>query len=1012
MNSVPPALGVAPLVSIIIPVFNGARYVAEAIDSALAQSHQNLEVIVVDDGSDDGGATAAICAEYGDQIRYFRKPNGGVASALNFGISKMSGSYFSWLSHDDRYLPDKVRAQLDMMLGHPEPVVVFGDAFVIDAEGKRQSQTGLVERWRPAFDARWLALEGRLSGCTLLIPRTCFDQCGVFDESRPTVQDIELWYRIGSRYKFVFCAEVLVESRVHPGQGSAREWHRDEATLTLIDLFKKYMRDRGALHGPDQGERAKYRFWRHHLPRGYPGLRRFCERLRLEGRQRCRVAVVDGGGGAIGGVVRTLVEEGFRDVKVVGRPVALSVVPEPLGPAADATSGGDAGHLGRAPGRDLSADLSELEGTEIVVLGFGDGRKLESLAGEMDRVIGLEADAVIWPASEGSGPRLAARASALRAALDRVAQGDPTGLPQELAMVAAAVFCSPPVPASTPCAEAATKPSQGASEKPVPDDAPRIPAGSRRPAADGTPDLLAEGTVPLGKPASGIVPKIIDESRPRPGTERIRRLLSAPSLGRVIQELAIGVHRLAPDAISRRAVAGVEWIYCARGRIDPGWYLTQYAEVRAEGWHPSLHYLNRGWREGKDPSPQFSTRVNAAFLPSPGHLNPLTRSAFAGRSFAMARSDHARWNPVPGETAAVRAGEPAPAFPPDAAGDVPDAAAAGVPERAVAAGADQSRSGGAFLILSDGSEAAGAWAIALGRVAGRRTAIWHATLKDGAVRDAVDAAGNPVDLHEAGVVETAGRLLPLSRAVDRIEIIGSVSNGDVVKLLSVGPVPYDVLPLSRSDVDTGTDLLRRAARVFAPSVHAKRLIDEQAKADAVLLRLPDFTAAVRFPVSTLDAWPGEALRVLAVSGSPSSAVGIVEVAQNMGREPIEILGTGPACSEPAIRRSVPWRHDVPLVELVGALDPHLIWLHSDLDFRPPCALVDVLRMGRPTLVSGAPVNWEGLAGRARTWNMVGRDTSGIVALLAGLAAGSSPSPEGNKAREGAGPARPPIEELL
>ena len=97
-----------PLVSIIIPVYNGADYVAEAIDSALNQTYKNIEIIVVNDGSNDNGKTEKIVLSYGEKIRYFSKENGGVSSALNIGIANMKGEYFSWLSHDDMYLPSKI----------------------------------------------------------------------------------------------------------------------------------------------------------------------------------------------------------------------------------------------------------------------------------------------------------------------------------------------------------------------------------------------------------------------------------------------------------------------------------------------------------------------------------------------------------------------------------------------------------------------------------------------------------------------------------------------------------------------------------------------------------------------------------------------------------------------------------------------------------------------------------------------------------------------------------------
>lgn len=83
-----------PLVSIIIPVYNGSNYMREAIDSALAQTYSNIEIIVVNDGSNDDGETRNIALSYGDKIRYFEKENGGVSTALNLGIKNMGGIFF------------------------------------------------------------------------------------------------------------------------------------------------------------------------------------------------------------------------------------------------------------------------------------------------------------------------------------------------------------------------------------------------------------------------------------------------------------------------------------------------------------------------------------------------------------------------------------------------------------------------------------------------------------------------------------------------------------------------------------------------------------------------------------------------------------------------------------------------------------------------------------------------------------------------------------------------------
>ena len=83
-----------PKVTIIIPVYNGSDFLAEAIDAALAQTYEKCEILVINDGSSDGGASEQIALSYGNKIRYYFKENGGVSSALNFAFEKMTGEWF------------------------------------------------------------------------------------------------------------------------------------------------------------------------------------------------------------------------------------------------------------------------------------------------------------------------------------------------------------------------------------------------------------------------------------------------------------------------------------------------------------------------------------------------------------------------------------------------------------------------------------------------------------------------------------------------------------------------------------------------------------------------------------------------------------------------------------------------------------------------------------------------------------------------------------------------------
>ena len=209
-----------PKVSIVIPVYNGSNYMREAIDSALEQTYKNKEIIVVNDGSDDGGKTEGIARSYGDKIRYCYKENGGVASALNLGIREMTGEYFSWLSHDDLYYTIKIERQIEWLRNKGDKnTVTFCDFDVIDEDSM------LLESQK--IDPKYLSpqvltiLSTSIHGCSLLIPKPCFDSVGGFNEKLKTVQDIEMWFRFClADIKFAYIPEVMVKSRRHAKQGS------------------------------------------------------------------------------------------------------------------------------------------------------------------------------------------------------------------------------------------------------------------------------------------------------------------------------------------------------------------------------------------------------------------------------------------------------------------------------------------------------------------------------------------------------------------------------------------------------------------------------------------------------------------------------------------------------------------------------------------------------------------------------------------------------------------------
>ncbi|MGE5189527.1 MAG: glycosyltransferase [Gemmatimonadota bacterium] len=241
-------MGADPRVSIVIPVYNGSDFMREAIDSALAQTWPNVEVIVVNDGSDDGGKTDAIARAYGDRIRYVIKENGGVASALNAGIGAMSGDCFSWLSHDDVYCRRKIEIQVARLRKEGRDVVLYGDYDLVDAGSRRLATTRVGWMREPDFRMALVA-DIPVNGCTVLVPKACFDAAGTFDETLRISQDYDMWFRLAGRYDFVHVPEVLIGSRLHPGQGTnvLRDVCRDEGNRTFVRFLDAIAADPGPL---------------------------------------------------------------------------------------------------------------------------------------------------------------------------------------------------------------------------------------------------------------------------------------------------------------------------------------------------------------------------------------------------------------------------------------------------------------------------------------------------------------------------------------------------------------------------------------------------------------------------------------------------------------------------------------------------------------------------------------------------------------------------------------------
>jgi len=219
-----------PLVSVIIPCYNQARLLSEAIDSALAQTYPNLEVIVIDDGSTDD--TAEVAARYGNRIRFVRQANAGLPAARNRGIAESRGSIIGLLDADDRWLPAnvdvKVPAFLDQTVGAVHSSYrKFPDG--CPGAGVTRKIDGAES------DFHELLMRNSLGApMSVMFRRTAFEAAGRFDPTfRQGAEDWDLWLRIAACWRIVGMAEITAEYRLSPTSMS-RDYNRMYRALRQV----------------------------------------------------------------------------------------------------------------------------------------------------------------------------------------------------------------------------------------------------------------------------------------------------------------------------------------------------------------------------------------------------------------------------------------------------------------------------------------------------------------------------------------------------------------------------------------------------------------------------------------------------------------------------------------------------------------------------------------------------------------------------------------------------------
>ncbi len=200
-------------VSVIVPVFNGERYLAGTLESIFDQSYPNIEIVAVNDGSTDG--TAELLGTYEDRITTINQENRGVSCARNAGVDAATGEFIAFLDQDDIWLSHKLKKQIDVYRRHPGIAFIYSDINIIDNNGEIIEEKGMQ-----SWDLDWMKpfIKGNLHPLpsTVMMKRDLFLNQGGFspDFVGNAHEDLELWSRLCQVTDFFFIPEPLVQYRM------------------------------------------------------------------------------------------------------------------------------------------------------------------------------------------------------------------------------------------------------------------------------------------------------------------------------------------------------------------------------------------------------------------------------------------------------------------------------------------------------------------------------------------------------------------------------------------------------------------------------------------------------------------------------------------------------------------------------------------------------------------------------------------------------------------------------
>ncbi|MBD1921808.1 glycosyltransferase [Microcoleus sp. FACHB-831] len=222
-----------PTISTIIPAYNSEKTIRETIESVINQSFSDLEIIVINDGSQDSTLEIVSCISE-PRLKVFSYANAGVSASRNRGFSHATGEYISFLDADDIWTPDKLEAQLKALQENPQAGVAYSWTNWIDESG-RFLRPGLhIARTGDVYK-NLLVKDFIESGSNPLIRRQALVEVGGFDESLMNTADWDMWLRLAARYNFVAVPSPQILYRVAPSSMSSNVWRIEDESLKIIE---------------------------------------------------------------------------------------------------------------------------------------------------------------------------------------------------------------------------------------------------------------------------------------------------------------------------------------------------------------------------------------------------------------------------------------------------------------------------------------------------------------------------------------------------------------------------------------------------------------------------------------------------------------------------------------------------------------------------------------------------------------------------------------------------------